>query len=67
MRGNEGFMHPGHTCAICGAEDIPGGGVLSTITLAAGYGSTAHDGETATVYVCGDCLDWLWAALQHTR
>ena len=67
MVGNGGFIHSHHNCATCGAEDVPGCGVLSMITLAAGYGSTAHDGKATTVYVCGDCLDWLWEALEHNQ
>lgn len=65
MTENGSVTHPHHICAMCGAEDVPGCGVLSTITLTAGYGSTAHDGEATTVYVCGDCLDWLWKTLKH--
>lgn len=44
MTENRSFIRASDTCAICGADDAPGCGVFSTVTLMAGYGGTAHDG-----------------------
>lgn len=67
MTENRSFIRSSDTCAICGADDVPGCGVFSTVTLMAGYGSAAHDGKSATIHVCGDCLDWLWTVLRHEQ
>ena len=41
-------------CDICDQSDL----VPSAVTLEANYGSK-YDGERVTLWVCGDCIDWL--------
>lgn len=52
---NTDFMNRDFHCNLCGARDL----VPSKITLEANYGS-GHDGEQITLYVCGNCMDWLF-------
>lgn len=50
---------PSFVCPVCGQKSPC---YASFVTLQAGYGSV-HDGDTVTVRVCGDCLDWLYVEL----
>lgn len=49
MTANDDFI-----CEVCGRPDL----VPSMVTICANYGSQ-HDGETVTVKLCGECVDWL--------
>lgn len=48
-------------CPCCGqCSELP----PSVLTLHGNYGSTEHDTERATVKLCGDCFDRLYAIIQ---
>lgn len=48
-------------CPCCGRDtDLP----PSVLTLHGNYGSREHDTEWATVKLCGDCFDRLYAIIQ---
>ena len=50
---------PSFICPVCGREDL----TASVIVLHGCYGSQ-HDTERATVKLCGDCFDRLYAVIQ---
>lgn len=48
-------------CPWCGkGSDLP----PSILTMQGNYGSREHDTERATVKLCGDCFDRLYAIIQ---
>lgn len=48
-------------CPCCGRDtDLP----PSVLTLHGNYGSAEHDAEQATIKLCGNCFDRLYAIIQ---
>lgn len=47
-------------CDICDQMDL----VPSFVELTANYGST-HDGERVKLWVCSDCMDWIFDAISE--
>lgn len=54
-------------CSMCGAEDLPGCGALSSLTLSGGYGSVEHDMESVSIRLCGQCCDKLFGEMSRCR
>lgn len=49
-------------CPFCGeGSELP----PSVVVLNGNYGSREHDTERATVKLCGDCFDRLFAVIQN--
>lgn len=56
MQRNIGFV-----CPCCGRDDaLP----PSVLIIQGNYGSAEHDMERATIKLCGDCFDRLYAIIQ---
>lgn len=58
-------VHGMHRCCICSGADA-GSVCLSKVILKPGYGSK-HDMEQRTVYVCGECMDWIYDCFDRRK